>query len=250
VSSFAARSLSGSNWTARALLPSQLRSTALWACFDIFSNDDAQAAADAKKAGLRAGYDQASGLFGQGRDALNVNYGNAAKPFQALFDQSQKGAGAYGDASGANGADGYARAKTNFQANPGYQFQLDQGLQAIDRGAASRGMVTSGNTLQAEQQFGTGLANQSWKDYMGALQPFLGQGTSAAGGLGAINAGLGNSLNSSYGNQGNLAYQTEVGIGNAQSAAELAKYDASQNLWGGLSSLFNFGSKALPFLPK
>src|SRR6185312_2673910 len=127
----------------------------------LFTNDDAKQAAADKITGLDMGYKQASDLYGQGRDALTTNYAAGLKPYQTLFDQAQGGINAYGDATGANGAAGYANATNNFQTNPGYQFQLNQGLQAIDRGAASKGMVTSGNTLNAEQQYGTGLANQS-----------------------------------------------------------------------------------------
>ena len=41
-----------------------------------------------------------------------------------------------------------------FRNDPGYQYQLDQGLQAVDRGAAARSGVRSGATLKAEQQSG------------------------------------------------------------------------------------------------
>lgn len=156
-----------------------------------------------------------------------------------------KGATAYGDATGANGPEGYARAVSSFQANPGYQFALNQGLQAIDRGAASRGLVTSGNTLNAEQQYGTGLANQYYQQYVQNLQPYLGQQTSAAGGAASVNMGEGNALNTSYGNQGNLAYNTQAGIGNAQAAADIANQNASNSFLGGV---LNLGSKLLGFL--
>lgn len=202
--------------------------------FDLFSNDTAEQAAAQKIAGLQSGYKEASKLIGQGRDALSSNYATAAQPFNTLFNQAQGGAGAYGDASGANGAAGYARALQNFQTNPGYQFQLDQGLKAIDRGAASRGNVTSGNTLMAEQAYGTGLANQSYKDYLAGLSPYLNQSTQAAQGLGGIYTGLGKQLNQSYSGQGGLKYQTEAGIGNANSAATLNNYNVGANQFNAL----------------
>lgn len=213
----------------------------------LFTNSDSQDAANAKIAGLNAGYNQASGLYGQGRDALTTNYAAGLKPYQTLFDQAQGGINAYGDATGANGAAGYTNATNNFQTNPGYQFQLNQGLQAIDRGAASKGMLTSGNTLNAEQQYGTGLANQSYQQYVQNLQPYLGLGQSAASGIGTLNANLGNSLNSSYGNQGNLAYNTQAGIGNAQAAADLANGAAANNAFSAIGAGLNLGTKLLGF---
>lgn len=220
---------------------------------DLFSNDDAEQAAQQKISGLNAGYNQASDLFGQGRNALTTNYAAGLAPYQRLSGLGASGASAYGDATGANGSAGYANAVKNFQANPGYQFALDQGLQAIDRGAASRGMLTSGNTLNAEQQYGTGLANQAYQQYVQNLAPYLPQQTAAnlasAQGQGTLNAALGNALDSSFGNQGNLAYQTQAGIGNANAAATLAKQAASQNIFNGIGSALSLGTKLLPFLP-
>ncbi len=46
---------------------------------------------------------------------------------------------------------------------PGYQFALGQGLQGIERGAAARGNLLTGGLLQAEQQYGQGLASQTYQ---------------------------------------------------------------------------------------
>lgn len=51
----------------------------------------------------------------------------------------------------------------SFSGTPGYQFALDQGLQAAQRGMSSqRG---SGNYLAALMDRGVGLANQNYTDY-------------------------------------------------------------------------------------
>jgi hypothetical protein len=213
----------------------------------LFTNSDAQDAANAKSAGLTAGYNQASGLYDQGRNALTTNYTAGLQPQQQLFGQAQGGINAYGDATGANGSSGYANATKNFQASPGYQFSFNQGLQALDRGAASKGMLTSGNTLNAEQQFGTGLANQNYQQYVTNLQPYLGLGQSSANAIGTLDANLGNSLNSSYGNQGNLAFNTQAGIGNAQGAADLANGAAANNAFSAIGAGLNLGTKLLGF---
>lgn len=56
---------------------------------------------------------------------------------------------------------------------PGYQFQLQQGEGAVDNGAAARGGLLSGNTLNAENQFGQGLADSTYNDtYNRALQTY------------------------------------------------------------------------------
>jgi hypothetical protein len=55
----------------------------------------------------------------------------------------------------------------NFQQDPGYQFQLNQGLNSVQGGAAARGNGLSGATMKALQKYGTGLANQSYGDAFG-----------------------------------------------------------------------------------
>lgn len=209
-----------------------------------FGTSGYQDAANAKIAGLQQGYSNASDLYGQGRNAITTNYAAALSPYTDLFSSASKGANAYADATGANGPEGNARATANFQANPGYQFSLDQGLQAIDRGAAAKGLNTSGNLLTAEQQYGTGLANQNYQQYVQNLSPFLGQQTSAAGGIATVDTGQGNALNTSYGNQGNLAFNTATGVGNAQAASDIASQNASNSF---LNGALNLGSKLLGY---
>lgn len=89
------------------------------------------------------------------------------------------------------------------RAMPGYQFALDQGVQALDKAAAARGTVNSGGQKKEIMDFATGLAdqtantkyNQALGEYMNAYQIFrnngadtfdrfdrlAGRGTSAAG---------------------------------------------------------------------
>lgn len=215
--------------------------------FDIFTNKNAQDAANAQKAGLTAGYGQASDLLGQGRDALNTNFTSALQPFQQNYGVASGGQNAYADATGANGAAGYANAKANFQTNPGYQFQLQQGNENVLRNASRTGQLASGGTNLDLQKQGQGLADQSYQQYVANLQPFLGASNAAATGGAAVQTGLGTNLNQSYGNQGQLAYQTQTGMGNAQANADLAKNTASANIFGALMQGGKLAGNLLPF---
>lgn len=49
-----------------------------------------------------------------------------------------------------------------FEADPGYQFRMQQGLQGVERGAAARGGALGGGTMKALQQYGQGLASQEY----------------------------------------------------------------------------------------
>jgi hypothetical protein len=86
------------------------------------------------------------------------------------------------DILGLNGPDAATAARNRFQTSPGYQFSLDQGLRAVDAGAASSGMLRSGATLKAEQTFGTGLADQEFTNYYNRLFDLSKLGETAASG--------------------------------------------------------------------
>jgi hypothetical protein len=137
---------------------------------------------------------------------------NVAGGYGAANTQAQQ---AQSDALGLNGPEGYARAVSNFQAGPGYQFQLGQGVDAATRAAnTAGGNALSGNTLKAAQDYGSNLANQTYQQYLGNLQsqqnlyaPLALQGTTAAAqGVGGANlTGATNAANVYTGTGSNLA---------------------------------------------
>lgn len=223
--------------------------------FDLFSNDKAEEAAQQRKDGLQKGYDTLSTTYDQGRDALTSNYGYAGDLYKNLMTSYAPGAQAYGDATGANGADGYARARTNFQTDPGYQFQLDQGLQALQRTRSASGDLASGRADTDTLRFATGLADQSYGSYVNRFLPYLtGQGSATAGAAG-VATGLGSGLNASYQGQGAAANANYTGQGAADAAATMNNYQVGANVFnalkggaefvagGGISNLAN-GAKS------
>jgi hypothetical protein len=48
--------------------------------------------------------------------------------------------------------------------DPGFQFRLEQGNQALDRSLGARGNLFSGRAIKAGQEFGQGLADQTFND--------------------------------------------------------------------------------------
>lgn len=65
------------------------------------------------------------------------------------------------------------------QATPGYQFTMDQGTQAIERQGAAKGMLGSGNTLQALTKFGQDTGMQYFNQHMAQLSNIVQQGSGA-----------------------------------------------------------------------
>ena len=76
--------------------------------------------------------------------------------------------------------------------DPGYQFRLQQGQEALNRQLAASGMSQSGAAMKAAQEYGQGLADQTYDD---AYRRWLAQNSQLAGlsGQGQLAAtGLGN----------------------------------------------------------
>jgi hypothetical protein len=105
-------------------------------------------------AALGAGVNQAVGAFNPLSGAAN-QYGMAG----------QQASQASADALGLNGPEGVARAQATFQAGPGYQFGLNQGLESLVRNANVGGMAAGGNALRESQKFGADYANQEFDKY-------------------------------------------------------------------------------------
>jgi Chaperone of endosialidase len=130
------------------------------------------------------------------------------------------------------GPQGSAGIQSTLANLPGYQFALDQGSQNVLRNAAATGTTASGATLNALQTQGQGIANQNYNNYVSQLQPFLGAANTGASNISGVNMGQGNQLNSSFTTQGNAAYGTQAGIGNANAQANLAGLTQSGNIFG------------------
>lgn len=64
--------------------------------------------------------------------------------------------------------------------SPGYQFRLDQGNQAINRSAAAKGMLGSGNTLAELAKYGQGMASTEYGNRLSQLGNVSTQGMGQA----------------------------------------------------------------------
>lgn len=93
-----------------------------------------------------------------------------------------------------------ANALKDFRASPGYTFRRDQGVQALDRSALSKGMLQSGAQTQAVQEYGQKAADDEWSSYIARLMGLSGQGAGVATNTNSVNTNAltsGNSLNTS-----------------------------------------------------
>lgn len=219
--------------------------------FSLFSNDDAEKAAEQRKQGLQQGYDALSGTYQQGRDALTTGANTASSLWQnygnTVGNMYGGGAAAYGDVSGANGVEGLQRGTDLFK-NSGqygvYGVGLQEGLQALTRARAAGGNLVSGNTDTDAIKYAQDQASKAYGQFQTGLQPYLalnGQGQALAT-QGQANAatGLGTGLNASYQGQGAAANANYTGQGAADAAATMNNYNVGANMLNALTGAGSF----------
>jgi hypothetical protein len=151
------------------------------------------------------------GIGGLGSAGGSINLANDGIPGDAaangnVISLPGQGGGGAGGAGGAGGLGGSGL--QNYLNSSGYNFLLDSGSKAITNNAASRGLLNSGSTLKALNQFGQNLASTKLDNYLGHLaditkislgagglvsdagQISSGQGSSSTGGLGKFIGGI------------------------------------------------------------
>jgi hypothetical protein len=172
--------------------------------------------ADAAKKGAKAQARAADAATAEQRRQFDlINQQNA--PYR------EAGTAALNQLMGLYGLNGQPADYSAFENSPDYQFALQQGQQATERSAAARGLLGSGNTLAAAQQYGQGLASQQLGNYRNSLMGLIGtgQGATQFTGQAAFNTGqsVGNNM---------------IQAGNARASGALAGANA---LMGGLGGL-------------
>lgn len=138
----------------------------------------------------------------------------------------------FGFGPGGTGQPNASAATSQLTQFPGYQFGLDQGTQALDRSAASRGLLLSGAQLKDSQAYGQGYAQQqAWAPYVSELNNVSSLGENAGAAV------------------GNAAVQTGAGVAGSQLAAGQAQAGgavAGANILG--SGISQLTSSLSPFL--
>ncbi len=149
-----------------------------------------------------------------------------------------------------------------FEADPGYQFRLEEGQRGIDNQARANGSKYSGSVLKALSRFNSGLASQEYGAFdarqNNAQSLFEGSKTNRFNRLSSL-AGIGQTANTTIGAAGQTVNSNIAALGNAnstrqgqylQDAAEsrASGYVANSNAAGGLiQGLANhYGSSQTP----
>jgi len=136
----------------------------------------------------------------------------------------------------------------------GYQFNLNQGLDAVSQSKAAAGLLNSGSAVKSLDSYATGLADSYGQQYEGDLAGVAATGQAASSGLAGVganyagavssnnnsaastsaNAGLSasGSVNSLIGNALS-AYGTQAGLSSYGGGGGSTSYAAPDNAFGG-----------------
>lgn len=122
-----------------------------------------------------------------------------------------------------------------FQADPGYQFRLSEGIKALDRSASAKGNLLSGSALKGVTQYGQDMASQEYQNaynrYVAERDAKFNKLASIAGTGQTTATQLGNAGTTYASNQGNLALGNAATQGNAALAAANARASSYAG-WG------------------
>lgn len=168
----------------------------------IASSVAASEAADAQKDAAMAGMDAT--------ERARVEARNDLRPYvETGYDANALMADLYGF----NGPEAQTAAQGRFRTDPGYQFQMSEGLRAVEGSAAARGSALSGGTLQALQSRGQGIADQSYGNWYSRLSDMGRQGQASAAGSADISQRAGAQTAALWGDYGAARAGGALGVG-------------------------------------
>ncbi len=128
---------------------------------------------------------------------------------------------------------------------PGYQFNLGQGVNAIQNAGSATGMLNSGNMLQSLDKFGQGLASNYYNQYMGNLQNIAAQGQTAANQSTAATGNTGSAAAGLQSQYGTNAANAALAAGQASASSYLSPAANQQTIGSYLGGGSSNGMQAL-----
>jgi len=118
-------------------------------------------------------------------------------------------------------------------AQPGFQFRLGQGINAISKASSAGGYLGSGRLLKELQRYGEGLASQEYGNTLSRLANLAGMGANAAAQTAQGSQNLGAGVGSLYNNLGDTIANSNLASGQALANSAILQGQRIQSLGGG-----------------
>jgi len=205
-------------------------------------------ASQSAKASKEAAQIQADSAAQAGQQQLAIYQQNRADTLPWL-QQGQAGLTKLSDllgTSGNTGATGYGSllqpfTTEQFQTDPGYNFALQQGQQALDRAASRAGSFYSGGQLKAATRFNQGLANQQYDAAYNRYNQNQSNIYNRLAGLSGTGQTAAQQVASQGQNYANNMSDLITGAGNAQAAGTVGAANAWSTGLQGVGTAANSG---------
>lgn len=207
-------------------------------------NQQATAATNAGGALSQAYLDSmgyARNAYGQADNALNQGFNQASSYYQPYLDAGTQASGRLSQGLG-DGSLTRAFSMADFQADPNYQYQLKQGQDAIQSGAAASGSLQSGATLKNLNNFNSGMASDAYNTSYNRFNQDQANQYSQLFGATQMGQNASNAIgNMAYNNASNLA-NNQTGLASALANAYMGSQQANAN---GLMGAAGFNAQGL-----
>lgn len=137
---------------------------------------------------------------------------------------------------GTPGAAGASGMQAALEQTPGYQFQMQQGLQALQSQYSSQGLGLSGAQIKGAQNYAQGVASSNYQTILGNYAGALGIGENASAQTGTAGT---------YAANGAASAATQVGAANAAGTV-----GSANAITGGIGSAASSASNSilLPYM--
>jgi len=194
---------------------------------------------------MQTGNDQAKQIYGT--SVTNPGGGgNLSKPL-VIPGYATQNTDRYGPDKPGFGSLSQPFGMDQFEADPGYEFRISEGLKAMDRGAAARGGLLSGAALRAGQRYGQEMASQ---EYMNAfnryqterqarlnpLQSLMGASQTSTNNLSNAGQNYANNTSNILGMFGQNAGQNAINAGDARASGYIGQANSINSALGGIGS--------------
>jgi hypothetical protein len=187
--------------------------------------------------GLQQGKDATVAGLGDAKDSLvNVNLKNIDF-FKDIYNQQTTALRDWrtvGKQAIKTLGDGLSEAE--LKQDPGYQFRLEQGNQALDRSAAARGGLLSGAQIAASTDFNSGMASQEYQNAWDRYLALADRGQQAVNDTNAARDTLASRVGSSRLNIGDARADFHTGRGAARSDFYTGRGDARSDMFMGIGA--------------
>lgn len=197
----------------------------------------ANSAAATEQAMFEAQKEENQKYYDLGKEDINSNFGLAT---QNLVPYANQGAAATSRMSALAGLGGADALTSALQQDPGYQFRMSQGVNALDRSAAARGMLQSGAQSKALTQYGQGLASGELANAFQRVGAVQGNAQQASGALATLYQNQGTTLSNLSSRQASqnqaLSQNTSNALGQYSMAAGNAQAAGYQNMGSSLNA--------------